>query len=185
MLPQFADAFHAVAPDQRGYGRSSKPVGVEHYKAQLLAKDMLALADEVAPGKPIHLVAHDWGASIGYMMAFFAPSRVAKLVVINGVHPVPFQRALIDDPEQRSASQYIRFLRRPEAADRLGVAGQRRARIRERPSEGECPGRSAPDPTGLDPVQRDDRLLEAESRGEADREQRHGLERIGLCFHAP
>jgi pimeloyl-ACP methyl ester carboxylesterase len=127
MLPRLADAFFVAAPDQRGYGRSSKPAGVEAYKAHLLAADMLALADVLAPGRSIHLVGHDWGASVAYAMAFLAPGRIAKLVVINGVHPVPFQRALVTDPEQRAASQYIRFLRREDAAPLLLADGCRRA----------------------------------------------------------
>ena len=116
VLPQLAGTYYAVAPDQRGYGLSSKPEGTEPYRVQHLAKDMLALADEIAPGRPIHLVAHDWGASVAYMMAFMAPQRISKLIVLNGVHPVLFQRALINDPEQAAASQYIHFLRRDDAA---------------------------------------------------------------------
>ena len=122
----FADRFFCVAPDQRGYGLSSKPVGLEHYKAQHLAADMLALAEAVAPGRAINLVAHDWGASVGYMMAFLAPARIAKLVVLNGVHPVPMQRALIEDPAQRAASQYMRFLRRDDSAALLAENGHAR-----------------------------------------------------------
>ena len=45
--------------------------------------------------------AHDWGASVAYATAIAAPHRVARLVVINGVHPGPFQRALIEDEAQR------------------------------------------------------------------------------------
>jgi epoxide hydrolase 4 len=116
VLPQLADMYFAVAPDQRGYGLSSKPVGVEHYRVHHLARDMLALADHMAPGRPVHLIAHDWGASVAYMMAFLAPQRIAKLIVLNGVHPITFQRALIGDPEQTAASQYIHFLRRDDAA---------------------------------------------------------------------
>jgi epoxide hydrolase 4 len=126
ILPALADRFYVAAPDQRGYGRSSKPEGVENYRAQHLAADMLALAEALAPGRPIHLVAHDWGASVAYMMAFLAPHRIAKLIVLNGVHPVPFQRALLDDPLQTSASQYIHFLRRPDAAALLSEAEFRR-----------------------------------------------------------
>jgi epoxide hydrolase 4 len=126
VLPRLADRFYAVAPDQRGYGRSSKPVGVEPYRVHHLAKDMLALADQVAPGRPIHLVAHDWGASVAYMMAFMAPNRIAKLIVLNGVHPIPFQRALIHDPDQTAASQYIHFLRRDDAGRLLLENGAHR-----------------------------------------------------------
>jgi epoxide hydrolase 4 len=126
VLPRFADRFFAAAPDQRGYGRSSKPHGTEHYRAQHLAADMFALADQLASGRPIHLVGHDWGASVAYMMAFLQPKRIARLVVLNGVHPVPFQRALINDPEQRASSQYIRFLRRDDAATLLLADGCKR-----------------------------------------------------------
>jgi epoxide hydrolase 4 len=127
LLPRFADQYFAVAPDQRGYGWSTKPTDVASYKVQHLANDMLALADALAPGKPIHLVSHDWGASVAYMMAFLQPGRIAKLVVMNGVHPLPFQRALIEDPEQRAASQYIGFLRRDDAAEQLLADDCRRA----------------------------------------------------------
>lgn len=127
LLPRFADRFHAVAPDQRGYGRSSKPAGVENYRVQHLAKDMLALADILSPDRPFHVVAHDWGASVGYMMAFMAAKRIGRLAVLNGVHPLPFQRALIHDPAQRTASQYIRFLRRDDSATLLTENGCKRA----------------------------------------------------------
>ena len=115
ILPAFEATHLAVAPNQRGYGGSSKPAGVENYRIQALAKDMLDLAQVYSIGRPFHVVAHDWGASVGYMMAFMAPDRVATLTVLNGVHPVPFQEALINDPEQRAASQYMRFLRRDDA----------------------------------------------------------------------
>jgi pimeloyl-ACP methyl ester carboxylesterase len=119
MLPRLADRYFVVAPDQRGYGRSSKPTGVDAYRVQHLAADMFALAEAVAPGRPTHLVGHDWGASVAYAMAFMAPARIRQLVIINGVHPLLFQRALLSDPEQRAASQYIGFLRREDAATLL------------------------------------------------------------------
>jgi pimeloyl-ACP methyl ester carboxylesterase len=110
-----------VAPDQRGYARSSKPEGVEAYRVKHLVRDILALGDHYSPGRPFVLVAHDWGASVGYATAIAAPNRVAKLVVINGVHPGPFQRALIEDDAQRRASAYFHYLRAPEAEERLSA----------------------------------------------------------------
>src|SRR5437773_278206 len=94
VLPAFADAFHAVAPDQRGYALSSKPEGVEAYRVKNLVRDILALGEHLSPDRPFSIVAHDWGASVGYATAIAAPKRIAKLAVINGVHPGPFQRAL-------------------------------------------------------------------------------------------
>ena len=121
VLPAFANAFHAVAPDQRGYARSSKPEGVEAYRIKHLVRDILALGEHLSPKRPFTIVAHDWGASVGYATAIAAPNRVAKLVVINGVHPGPFQRALIEDEAQRRASSYFHYLRAPEAEARLSA----------------------------------------------------------------
>ena len=121
VLPAFAGAYHAVAPDQRGYARSSKPEGVEAYRIKHLVRDILALGEHYSPDRPFALVAHDWGASVGYATAIAAPNRVAKLVVINGVHPGPFQRALMEDEAQRKASAYIHYLRDAKAEERLSA----------------------------------------------------------------
>src|SRR3979490_879200 len=64
--PAFAGAFHVAAPDQRGYARSSKPEGLEAYRVKQLVRDVLALGDRLSPERPFVIVAHDWGASVGY-----------------------------------------------------------------------------------------------------------------------
>ena len=121
VLPAFAGSFHAVAPDQRGYFRSSKPEGLEAYRVRHLVRDILALGDHFSPNRPYMVVAHDWGASVAYATAIAAPNRIAKLAVINGVHPGPFQRALIEDEAQRTASVYMHYLRNPKAEERLSA----------------------------------------------------------------
>jgi pimeloyl-ACP methyl ester carboxylesterase len=123
VLPAFASEFHAVAPDQRGYARSSKPEGVEAYRMKNLVRDVLALGDRLSPERPFALVGHDWGASVAYAAAIAAPHRISRLAVINGVHPGPFQRALIEDEAQRQASSYIHYLRDPRAEARLSANG--------------------------------------------------------------
>ena len=123
ILPAFAGRYHAVAPNQRGYGLSGKPEGVDAYRIKHLVRDMLGLADQLSPDRPFNIVAHDWGASVGYAMAIAAPRRIAKLAITNGVHPGPFQRALIEDEAQRAASSYIHYLRDPRAEERLSANG--------------------------------------------------------------
>jgi pimeloyl-ACP methyl ester carboxylesterase len=123
VLPAFAGQFHVVAPDQRGYGRSSKPEGVDAYKIKHLVRDVLALGDRLSPDRPFAVVAHDWGASVAYATAIAAPGRISRLAVINGVHPGPFQKALIEDESQRRASSYIPYLRDPRAEERLSANG--------------------------------------------------------------
>ena len=97
------------------------PIGLEAYRIKPLVRDILGLGEHYSPGRPFVLVAHDWGASVAYATAIAAPNRVARLVVINGVHPGPFQRALIEDEAQRKASAYIHYLRAPEAEERLSA----------------------------------------------------------------
>jgi pimeloyl-ACP methyl ester carboxylesterase len=121
VLPAFASSFHAVAPDQRGYFHSSKPKELEAYRVKNLVRDILALGDHFSPDRPYVLVAHDWGASVAYATAIAAPDRIGRLAVINGVHPGPFQRALIEDEAQRKASAYMHYLRDPRAEERLSA----------------------------------------------------------------
>jgi pimeloyl-ACP methyl ester carboxylesterase len=121
VLPAVARAHYAAAPDQRGYFRSSKPEGLEAYRVKHLVRDILALGDHCSPGRPYAIVAHDWGASVAYATAIAAPARISKLAVINGVHPGPFQRALIEDEAQRKASGYMHYLRDPKAEERLSA----------------------------------------------------------------
>ena len=102
IMPLLARRFRVVAPDQRGFGRSPKPIGVEAYRTRLLADDMVALADELSADRPYLLFGHDWGASVAYAMAFRNPDRLSGLVIANGVHPATFQRAIIEDPDQRA-----------------------------------------------------------------------------------
>lgn len=121
VLPAFADRWHAVAPNQRGYATSSKPAALEDYRVKHLVRDVLALADALSPDQPFALVAHDWGASVAYATAIAAPRRIARLVVLNGVHPGPFQKALLEDEGQRTASLYMHQLRDPAAEQRLSA----------------------------------------------------------------
>lgn len=59
VLPAFASSFHAVAPDQRGYARSSKPEGIDAYRVKNLVRDVLGLGDQLSPDRPFAVVAHD------------------------------------------------------------------------------------------------------------------------------
>ncbi len=126
VMQRLAGDFRLVAPDQRGYNRSSKPEGVAAYRVGHLAADIASLADELSPDRPFVLAGHDWGASVAYAYAFKHPERLSHLVVANGVHPVCFQRALIEDEAQRKASQYIPFLCSDRAEPYLSENGYER-----------------------------------------------------------
>ena len=84
-----------------------------------LVGDMAALIGSL--GGKVTVVGHDWGAAVAYGLAMFRPDLVSKLVIINGVHPGPFQRELATGGAQTSASQYIVFLRAEGSEDKLSA----------------------------------------------------------------
>jgi len=123
VMPHFAASHHCVAPDQRGYNLSSRPDGVDAYRVGHLVEDLHGLAEALSPGKSFLLAGHDWGASVAYAYAMRHPDRLKGLVIANGVHPGPFQLALLNDAEQIAASQYIHFLRSERAEEVLSRDG--------------------------------------------------------------
>ncbi|MEM5491593.1 alpha/beta hydrolase [Hoeflea sp. AS16] len=116
---RLAGDYQCIAPDQRGFGQSWAPLEVEAYEMRELVGDMAALVG--AMGQKVTVVGHDWGAAVAYGLAMFRPDMVSRLIIINGVHPVPFQRELAAGGAQTSASQYIRFLRAEGSEDKLSA----------------------------------------------------------------
>lgn len=112
--------FHCIAPDQRGYGQSWAPPEVGEYSIGKLAGDMVELIS-VLDIAPLTLLGHDWGAAVAYALAISQPDLVSRLIVINGVHPAPFQRELAAGGAQSEASQYITFLRSEGAEAKLAA----------------------------------------------------------------
>jgi pimeloyl-ACP methyl ester carboxylesterase len=125
VIPDLAKDHFVLAPDQRGFARSSKPEGIDSYTPDKIVADLLGLADHFGIDR-FTLVGHDWGGAIAWMAALQNPARVARLVIVNAPHPFVFQRTLYDDMKQRAASQYIRAFRNPDLEkhiDAIGVEG--------------------------------------------------------------
>lgn len=78
--------YHVLRYDTRGSGASDHPAGARPYRLPLLADDFQAVIDLAAPGKPVHLVGHDWGGVQSWepaARADLAP-RIASLTIISG-----------------------------------------------------------------------------------------------------
>jgi pimeloyl-ACP methyl ester carboxylesterase len=85
-LPALADAgFRAVAPDQRGYGRTDGPEAMEDYDILHLSADLTGLLDELGEERAV-FVGHDWGAIGAWQLALLAPDRVRAVAALS----VPF-----------------------------------------------------------------------------------------------
>jgi pimeloyl-ACP methyl ester carboxylesterase len=78
--------FHAVAPDQRGYGQTSAPEPIEAYTLLHLVGDVVGLLD--ALGEPTAaIVGHDWGGPVAWHAALLRPDRFRAVAGLS----VPFR----------------------------------------------------------------------------------------------
>jgi len=112
VAPRLEDEFFLVMPDQRGFAGSDLPQDVAEYQSDMLIDDVFALADALGI-QQFSLVGHDWGGAIAWAIAIRDYPRLDRLAIINAPHPVIFQKSLIENEEQRAASQYITAFRTP------------------------------------------------------------------------
>ena len=86
-----ADAgFKVIVPDMRGYGASDKPADVAAYNMLFLVADVGAVLDHAGVERA-HVVGHDWGAAVAWVLAAVAPERVDHLVTLSVGHPSSFR----------------------------------------------------------------------------------------------
>ncbi|TMF27612.1 MAG: alpha/beta hydrolase [Chloroflexi bacterium] len=74
--------FRAIVPDMRGRGRSSKPDAVSDYRLSSIVRDVTGILDTLRIERA-HVVGHDWGAGVAWLVAALAPERVDRLVAIS------------------------------------------------------------------------------------------------------
>jgi pimeloyl-ACP methyl ester carboxylesterase len=110
IAPRLEDRFYLIMPDQRGFAGSDRPQEVESYKTEMLLDDIVALADALSL-ESFALVGHDWGGAIAWSAALRGDPRLTRLAIINAPHPMIFQKSLIENANQRAASQYITAFR--------------------------------------------------------------------------
>jgi epoxide hydrolase 4 len=103
--------FRVWAPDLRGYGRSSRPLGVRAYSLENLKNDVAGLI-EASGAKQVLLVGHDWGALIAWHYAMFGRLPISRLIIMNVPHPKLAEKAL-RTRRQLAKSWYIFFFQLP------------------------------------------------------------------------
>ncbi len=99
MLEHFGDRYRCVAPNLRGFERSSSPPEVEAYRAKHFVGDIAALIDALG-GRLEALIAHDWGGAFAWSWRRCTPA-IQRLVIINSPHPATFLRELQTSPRSR------------------------------------------------------------------------------------
>jgi pimeloyl-ACP methyl ester carboxylesterase len=114
LLERLSGAVRGVAPNLRGFERSTAPREVEAYRARHLVADIEALIARLG-GRVDLLVAHDWGGAVAWNLAAQKPGLMRRLLILNSPHPAAFLRELRDNPLQQQASAYMNFLCRADA----------------------------------------------------------------------
>ncbi|MGH3866250.1 MAG: SDR family oxidoreductase [Pseudonocardiaceae bacterium] len=135
---ELAPHYHLVCYDVRGAGQSGKPRERRAYRLDQLAQDLAAVVDAVSPDRPVHLLAHDWGAIQAWhaLTGHWLSGRVASYTSISGPcldHADHWFRARLRRPTPRAlrelitqlmSSWYIAFFQLPllpELAWRAGL----------------------------------------------------------------
>jgi len=122
-LPALAKAgYRVIAPDQRGYGKTSRPADVRDYDMAHLTGDLVGLLDALRIEKAV-FCGHDWGGSVVWAMPLYDPDRVAGVIGVNTpffprppVDPIAMMRARFGD------DMYIVFFQKPGEADAILAA---------------------------------------------------------------
>lgn len=119
-IPALAKAgFRAIAPDQRGYGLTSRPEKTEDYDIHHLTGDLVGMLDALGIKKAV-FVGHDWGGMVVWQMALLHPNRVAGVIGVN----TPFMPRAPMDPIQLmkmafGEDMYIVHFQKPGEADKI------------------------------------------------------------------
>ncbi len=74
--------FRTIAPDMRGRGRSDRPPDVADYALTKIVGDVIGIMDALGVQRA-HVVGHDWGAAVAWLVAMLAPNRVDHLAVVS------------------------------------------------------------------------------------------------------
>ncbi|HVL05255.1 MAG TPA: alpha/beta hydrolase [Acidimicrobiales bacterium] len=81
--------WHAVAPDLRGHGRSDRPAEAGAYSLEIMAADVVALADWLGWDR-FALLGHSMGGGVAQLIALDHPERLTGLILASTFHgPVP------------------------------------------------------------------------------------------------
>jgi pimeloyl-ACP methyl ester carboxylesterase len=94
-----AAGMRAIAPDLRGFGESDRPEAPEDYAIARSVADMVAVLDALAIDRA-HVVGHDFGAVVAWVLAALVPDRVDHLVAISVGHPATARLRTMEDREK-------------------------------------------------------------------------------------
>lgn len=111
-IKEFSKDYFVVAIDQRGYGDSDKPIGIENYTVDKMTEDIKQLLEALGK-RDIILVGHDWGGVIAWAFAANHAHFINKLIILNAPHPIMGRELRKKSWKQFLMSWYMIFFSLP------------------------------------------------------------------------
>ena len=118
-IPALAAAgYHVIAPNQRGYGNSSRPTEVTEYDIEHLSADLIALLDHYGY-EDATFVGHDWGAFVVWGLTLLHPNRVNKVINLSLPYQERGEKPWLEFMEDMLGGDFyfVHFNRQPGVAD--------------------------------------------------------------------
>jgi pimeloyl-ACP methyl ester carboxylesterase len=122
------NGYHCVAPNMRGYSSGARPEGADNYHYEILVSDVFAIADALGFDR-FHLIAHDWGAIVGWAVLSKDDARIASFTSLSIPHYRSFAEAVRDDPEEEFYRGLLVNFVDPNTAPALSADGATGMRV--------------------------------------------------------
>jgi pimeloyl-ACP methyl ester carboxylesterase len=136
-----ARGYRTLAPDQRGYSPGARPRHRRAYRLSELTADIVELIEAAGIG-PVHLVGHDWGAAVAWVVAAQRPDLLTSLSALSVPHPAAFARALLTSG-QALRSWYMLFFQLPWLPERTLTGRSWESSLRSTGMSSKAPARDA------------------------------------------
>lgn len=104
--------FYCIAPDMRGYSKGACPKGASNYTVDKLSADIINISEALKLNS-FHLIAHDWGAAVGWHVVYTNPKKIRSWTSLSIPHSKAFAKAYRTDPIQKKKSRYIGYFLLP------------------------------------------------------------------------
>ncbi|NLG47916.1 alpha/beta fold hydrolase [Gordonia sp. (in: high G+C Gram-positive bacteria)] len=123
--------YRTIAPDQRGYSPLARPRGRFAYRIGELVSDIESMIIQ-SDSATVHLVGHDWGAQVAWMLAATRPDLISTLTTVSVPHPAAFVASMTQSDQLRRSWYMAAFqppklpelmiARKPEIFDKMLAA---------------------------------------------------------------
>ncbi len=120
IAPLAEAGYRVIVPDQRGYGASDAPEGIETYDIEHLTGDLVGLLDVLEIERAV-FVGHDWGGFVCWAMPVLHPDRTAGVIGVNTpytprtpMRPTEMMKLLVNGDVEK---MYVLWFQEPGVAE--------------------------------------------------------------------